>query len=84
MFIQKRLRGILARQKVEAMRQEEMIFLGMARKPKTEEEIKNDPLKVMEKTRQERIIVRKNFEQQFKMEKENLKDEIEQNEGIDI
>lgn len=27
------------------MRQEEMIFLGMQRKPKTEEEKKNDPIK---------------------------------------
>jgi hypothetical protein len=43
--IQRRLRGIIARKRVEEMRQEEMIFLGMARKPKTEEEKKNDALK---------------------------------------
>jgi len=28
-FVQRRIRGILARKQVEAMRQEEMIFLGM-------------------------------------------------------
>jgi len=32
------------------MRQEEMIFLGMERKPKTEEEKKNDPVKQAEST----------------------------------
>jgi hypothetical protein len=38
LFIQRRLRGILARKRIEEMRQEEMVFLGMARKPKTKEE----------------------------------------------
>lgn len=37
-IIQRRIRGILDRAKIEKMRQEEMIFLGMQRKPKTEEE----------------------------------------------
>lgn len=35
--LQKRLRGILARKRVEEMRMEELIFLGMAPKPKTKE-----------------------------------------------
>jgi len=48
--VQKRFRGILARKKVEEMRQEEMIFLGMARKPKTKEEEENDPVKKMMET----------------------------------
>jgi len=43
--IQCLIRGILARKVIEGMRDEEMIFLGMARKPKTEEEKKNDPMK---------------------------------------
>lgn len=36
-FAQRRIRAILARKAVEEMRQEEMIFLGMLRKPKTAE-----------------------------------------------
>ena len=40
--VQKILRGILARKRVEEMRQDELIFLGMAPKPKTEEEKLND------------------------------------------
>jgi len=35
--IQKILRGILARKRVDEMRQEELEFLGMARKPRTKE-----------------------------------------------
>ena len=33
--VQNRIRGILARKEIEDMRQEEMIFLGMVRRPKT-------------------------------------------------
>lgn len=36
------------------MRQEEMVFLGMARKPKTKEELKNDPVEKMLKTQEDR------------------------------
>jgi len=41
------MRGILARKKVEEMRDEEMEFLGMKRKKKTPEEMINDPIKKM-------------------------------------
>jgi hypothetical protein len=54
LFIQKRLRGIIAMKQVEKMRQEEMVFLGMARKPKTKEELKNDPIERMKKTEEDR------------------------------
>ena len=40
----------MARKRVEEVRQEEMVFLGMARKPKTLEEMKNDPVERMKKT----------------------------------
>jgi len=40
--VQCRIRGILARKDVERQRQEEMVFLGMQRKPKTEKELEND------------------------------------------
>ena len=43
--IQNQIRGILARAQIEKMRQEEMIFLGMQRKPKTEKEMQDDPIR---------------------------------------
>ena len=57
--IQSRIRGVLARKTIEKMRQEEMIFLGMQRKPKTEEEKKNDPIKEAASTQ----VHRKNVQQ---------------------
>jgi hypothetical protein len=48
LFIQKRLKGILARKQIELMRQEEMVFLGMARRPKTvQEKSRGDPIQRM-------------------------------------
>lgn len=38
-IVQNLIRGILARKTIEKMRQEEMIFLGMQRKPKSQEEM---------------------------------------------
>ena len=35
LFIQRHLKGILARKRIDDLRQEEMVFLGMSRKPKT-------------------------------------------------
>ncbi len=84
MFVQQRLRGILARKRVEDMRQEEMVFLGMSRKPKTKEEMKNDPIERMNRNKDERKLVQKAFMDQFETEKEELKDEIEGYEGEDI
>jgi hypothetical protein len=52
--MQRRIRGILARKQVEKMRIEEMEFLGMSRKKKTAEEELNDPIKIMEQTREAR------------------------------
>ena len=42
-FIQRRIRGILARKAVDRMREEEMEFLGMARKKKSPAEMIADP-----------------------------------------
>ena len=50
-IVQNRIRGILARKEIEALRQEEMIFLGMVRKPKTKEEKEKDPNKRADDTR---------------------------------
>jgi hypothetical protein len=43
------MRGIIARKYVENLRIEEMEFLGMAKRKKTKEEERNDPIKKMEK-----------------------------------
>jgi predicted phosphohydrolase len=56
-FLQKRMRGILSRKYVERIRQEEMEFLGMVKRPKTAQERQNDPVKKMEETRRNRKIV---------------------------
>ena len=56
-FLQRRIRGILARKFVERLRADEMEFLGMQRKKKTPEEERNDPIKKMEQTRAERKLV---------------------------
>jgi hypothetical protein len=48
LFIQRRLKGILARKRIDDMRDEEMVFLGMSRKPKKE------PLERAKKTMDER------------------------------
>ena len=53
-FLQKRMRGILARKYVERLRCEEMEFLGMVKKQKTPDEERSDPIKKMEQTRKER------------------------------
>lgn len=66
------------------MRQKEMIFLGMARKPKTKEEMKNDPIVKMKQTELERKMVQKQFMDDFDVGKEDLKVEIDENEGVDI
>ena len=78
------IRGILARKTIEKMRAEEMIFLGMERKPKTEDEKKNDPLD--EANKQE--FLRKNIQTDhmatFEEKKKDLKNEIMEIEGSDI
>ena len=48
LLIQKRLKGVLARKRIDDLRQEEMVFLGMSRKPK------NEPVNRAKKTMAER------------------------------
>jgi hypothetical protein len=61
-----------------------MVFLGMARKPKSKEELKNDPVERSKRTEDERKLVQKNFMDEFDQAKEDLKEEIHDNEGVDI
>ena len=78
------MNGILARKNVERMRTDEMEFLGMARKKKTPEEEKNDPILKMEETRKERKLVQENNWKRYQDAKTEMKEEIEENEGTDI
>ena len=61
-----------------------MIFLGMARKPKTKEEMKNDPIEQMKKIEAERKMVQTTNMDEYHLGKDDLKDEIIDNEGMDI
>ena len=82
-FIQKRLRGILARKRVEEIRREEQIFLNMAPKSKLKDE-KGDPISRMNEEKDHRKLVQKNYMDEYENAKEELKDEIMENEGNDI
>ena len=83
-LIQCQIRGILARKTIEKMRQEEMIFLGMQRKPKTEEEKKNDPIKGAVDTHITRKHIQGGHWDDFQEQKKALADEIKEVEGSDI
>ena len=48
LVIQRRMRGIIARKRIDEIRQEEMVFLGMSRKPRV------DPINRAKKTMDER------------------------------
>ena len=56
-FIQRRIRGILARKYVNRMRKEEMEFLGMITRSKSVAELRHDPIKTMHRTQSERKLV---------------------------
>ena len=56
----------------------------MKRKPKTEDEIKNDPVKKAEKTRADRKAIQEAHWEEFVAQKEELKKEIDDIEGEDI
>lgn len=83
-FVQRRIRAILARKQVEAMRQEEMIFLGMQRKPKTDEELKHGPIQMAEGTAENRKQKQEDNMLVFDKAKQDLGDEIDNIEGNDI
>jgi len=83
-IVQCLIRGILSRKTIEKMRQEEMIFLGMQRKPKTEEEKKNDPIKEAEKTQNTRKMIQTDHWNLFQEKKKELITEIQDIEGSDI
>ena len=83
-MIQSRIRGILGRKLIEDMRQEEMIFLGMKRKPKTVEEQENDPIQKMIETELFRKDVQADHWETFISKKLELVEEIKNIQGQDI
>ena len=83
-FLQRRMRGIIARKNIEVMRQKEMEFLGMCRRPKTAQERVNDPIERMKKIRQERKLIQVNNWTKYNDAKEEIKNEIDENQGVDI
>ena len=56
----------------------------MIRKKKTPEEERNDPIKKMEDTRKERKLVQVNNWMRYNDAKTTLREEIEENQGVDI
>ena len=83
-FVQRRIRGILARKHVERLREEEMEFLGMKRKVNNFMDDKDDPIKKMEQIRAERKLIQQNNMKKYQDAKIALKEEIDENEGTDI
>jgi hypothetical protein len=73
------MRGILARKQVEAMREEEMEFLGMKRKKKTPEEMLNDPIKKMKNSMAERKKIQEGYMKSYKNAKIQVKEEMDDN-----
>ena len=78
------MRGILARKQVEAMRVEEMEFLGMKRKKKTPEEMLNDPIKKMKNSMAERKKIQEGYMKSYKNAKIQVKEEMDDNQGTDL
>ena len=70
MIIQRRIKGILARKRIDELRAEEMVFLGMSRKPK------NEPITRMKKTMDERKQIQKSYMNEYVDAKVDVKQEI--------
>lgn len=70
LLIQKRLKGILARKRIDDLRQEEMVFLGMSRKPKKE------PIDRMKDKMKERKEIQSSYMEQYIDAKLDVKGEI--------
>lgn len=60
------------------MRNEEMFFLGMQKRPKTAAEQRSDPIKIMERQRFERKSIQMGNWKAYLTDKEKLKEEIDE------
>ena len=83
-FIQQRIRGILARLYVEKMRDKEQQFLGMKVTPKTAEQMKNDPIVIQEQKNAERKNILEGNWKHYQMALEKYTVEIDKNMGNDL
>ncbi len=66
------------------MRAEEMVFLGMSRRPQTAVERSRGPLEKMKKIQRDRKLIQEKLLEELETAKEELKEEILENEGPDI
>lgn len=66
------------------MRQDEMEFLGMSQRAKTQQEILNDPIEKMKRNQENRRMIRQTNNDDFETAKEALKEEIALTEGTEI
>ena len=78
-FIQRRIRGILARKFVDRLREEEMEFLGMSRKKKTPTDLLKDPLKKQDQTLQERKETQETHNERYLEALKDIQEEIAEN-----
>ena len=78
--IQKVFRAFLARNYIEDTRDNELVFLGMAPKPKLEE----DPVEIMMKNKEKRRMKREEHLVEYLNDIEELKELVDKNEGADI
>lgn len=60
------------------MRQDELVFLGMAPKPKTDQEKMNDPIEKQKKIQNERKANQLDNQNDYEAEKEDLIDQIKE------
>ena len=80
MNVQKVFRAFLARIYIEKTREKELAFLGMAPKPKQDE----DPIAIMEKNKETRRMKKHEHLDEYLNNTEELKELVQKNEGADI
>ncbi len=83
-LVQKRLKGVIARAKIQKMRQEELYFLGMADKPKSLEEEKKDSAAKVREIEATRKKVQKEVYEDYRNAITDAKDSIKLNEEFDM
>jgi len=83
-FLQRHMRGILARQEIEGMRAEEMVFLGMQRPAKTQDEVDNDPVSARKNIKLKSKMMQLGNQERYEAERKELLREIMHVEGYDI
>lgn len=83
-YLQRRMRGILARQFVEKVRCEEMEFLGMIRRKPIMTNNWVDPIEAQVETRRKRKMVQEANMRNYEDAKEQIIEELDENEGSTI